>query len=68
MAKPLSGEEQAKAAREALHEIDKLRLKFEAERGAGSHFPDFQVNHLLLISDLAGDALKREEAVKRTDG
>jgi hypothetical protein len=62
----MSGEEQAEAARAALREIEKLRLRFEAEEGAGPHFSDFAVNAVLLVSDLAGDALSRDEAARRT--
>ena len=65
MAKHMSGKEQAEAAREALREIDKLRLKFESKEKAGSHFLDMAVNSVLLISDLAGDALARAEAQHR---
>jgi hypothetical protein len=64
MASEMSGEEQAKAAREALREIEKLKLKFEAEEGAGSHFLDEMVNAVLLVSDLAGDALSRDKGPK----
>ena len=39
MASEISGEEQAKAARESLREIEKLKLKFEAEDGVGCISP-----------------------------
>jgi hypothetical protein len=65
MASGMSGKEKAKAARKALREIEKLKLKFEAEEGAGPQFLDEMVNAVLLVSDLAGDALRRDEKRKR---
>jgi hypothetical protein len=68
MAEEMSGPQQAKAAREALRDIEKIKLKFEAREGAGSHFQDVLVNTVLLMSDLAGDALRRSKAEQRKGG
>ena len=63
-----SGKEQAEAALQALREIEKARLKLEAEDTSIPHFADMAVNAVWLISDLAANTIRRIEAAKRPGG
>jgi hypothetical protein len=63
----LSGKQQAETALAALREIEKARLKLGAEVGVMPAFPDFAVNALVLISDIAGNAIRRVEGPERHD-
>ena len=63
----LSGKEQAEAALAALREIEKARLRLGAEVAVVPSFPDFAVNALVLISDIAADAIRRVEGKQPHD-
>jgi hypothetical protein len=56
------GKQQAEAARQVLREIEKARLRIQAEDSAIPHFPDFMVNSVWMISDLAADAIRRADS------
>jgi hypothetical protein len=51
-------------ALQALREVEKAKLTLEAIELSGGHFADMAVNSLLLVGDLATDAIRRIEAAK----
>jgi hypothetical protein len=64
MAKKRTGKQQAAAALKALREIQKARLKVQAGPTSMPHFADLAVSAVVLISDLAADAIRRAKAAK----
>jgi hypothetical protein len=55
---------QPEQALEALREIERAKLELEAIERAEGHFADLMVNSLMLVGDLAGDAIRRIEAAQ----
>lgn len=58
------GRRQAEAALEVLREIEKAKLRIQAEVTAIPAFGDYAANTVWMLSDLAADALRRVEAAK----